>query len=369
MATPPPGGYQQGGWYEGKQYWDGTFSQPGQINTLSNQPGAGQLVSKEVNAASAAQQGVSPEQFESYLQQQRTQGAGVPSTPAPGGTGVSGAGTSGTGISGGVGMTAPQTIDLQGLYNTAYKDAGIEALQTQYSDMEKAFIEEKNKNNDNPFLSEASRVGREAKLTSLFQERTANTLNQIATKKADVEMKMNLATKQYDINSQASKDAMNQFNNLLSMGALNNASGQDIANLTMATGLSSGMIQNAIDAAKQKNVQTQTISYDDGTNQGFAIINQQTGEIISKQVIAKSAPTAEQKNVSVADRKVSEAQQNQQNAIGDIQKGAILKDLINHYTQAGGLTEEQVYRLYNSYSPYGIAGESIEEVKEGKFAY
>lgn len=52
MANPkaPPGGFKQGGWYEGKQFWDGTFSQPGQINTLSNQPGAGAQVSKEVVA-------------------------------------------------------------------------------------------------------------------------------------------------------------------------------------------------------------------------------------------------------------------------------------------------------------------------------
>jgi ElaB/YqjD/DUF883 family membrane-anchored ribosome-binding protein len=48
--TAPAGGFQQGGWYEGRQYWDGTFSEPGQINKLSNQQGAGQQVSKEVIA-------------------------------------------------------------------------------------------------------------------------------------------------------------------------------------------------------------------------------------------------------------------------------------------------------------------------------
>lgn len=52
MATPkaPPGGFQQGGWYDGMQYWNGSFSSPGQIHPESNQQGAGQMVSKEVVA-------------------------------------------------------------------------------------------------------------------------------------------------------------------------------------------------------------------------------------------------------------------------------------------------------------------------------
>lgn len=50
MATPkaPAGGFKQGGWYDGMQYWNGTFSAPGQIHAESDQKGAGQMVSKEV---------------------------------------------------------------------------------------------------------------------------------------------------------------------------------------------------------------------------------------------------------------------------------------------------------------------------------
>lgn len=44
----PSGGFQQGGWYSGRQYWGGQFSDPGVINPLSNQQGAGQAVSQEV---------------------------------------------------------------------------------------------------------------------------------------------------------------------------------------------------------------------------------------------------------------------------------------------------------------------------------
>jgi len=69
--NPPAGGFQTGGWYNGRQYWNGTLGEPGVIHPESNQQGAGQAVSTEVNAQSARAQGVTPQQFESYLQQQR----------------------------------------------------------------------------------------------------------------------------------------------------------------------------------------------------------------------------------------------------------------------------------------------------------
>src|SRR3990167_11487597 len=102
---PPSGGFKEGGWYSGRQYWAGTLSEPGVIHPSSNQVGAGQIVSPEVNAQSAALQGVSPQQLEAYLQSQRTAGAKVqpaaqPSAPAapaaqagsvPGAAGMGGA--------------------------------------------------------------------------------------------------------------------------------------------------------------------------------------------------------------------------------------------------------------------------------------
>lgn len=66
-VTAPAGGFQQGGWYSGRQYWNGTLSAPGVINSQSDQQGAGQAVSNEVNNQSAQQQGVSQPQFSAYL--------------------------------------------------------------------------------------------------------------------------------------------------------------------------------------------------------------------------------------------------------------------------------------------------------------
>ena len=64
--SAPAGGFQQGGWYSGRQYWGGTLSDPGVIHPSSNQQGAGQAVSSEVIAQTA------PENV-SYLQPQKVQ--------------------------------------------------------------------------------------------------------------------------------------------------------------------------------------------------------------------------------------------------------------------------------------------------------
>ncbi len=269
--------------------------------------------------------------------------------------------TGGSGITGSF-LNTP-TINLPEIYQTLYDQSGVSGLEKQLSDQTKSFTDAQSKINDNPFLSEATRVGRIAKLNTDFNARSQGTRNDIATKKADIETKLNIQTKQFDIQSDQAKQALAQFETLLSSGALSNASGEDIANITRATGMSSTMINAAIKAAKDKNIQTSTIQFDDGTNQGFAVINSNTGEIIKKENISQSKPKA----VSVGDQKTADAQTNQSNAVADIQAGTTLRDLINHYAVTGGLSIEELYRLYNSNSPYGKAGETLDQVKEGKF--
>lgn len=287
---PPKEGFQQGGWYNGRQYWGGTLSDPGVIHPSSNQQGAGQAVSKEVNAQSAAAQGVSAPQLESYLDQQRKV---VPKTnvlgqqlPGGGGGSLPGGGSSlpGGGGGTGAGISAQPTLNLPELYKTLYDSSGISLLEGDLSAKEKEYIEAKGKINDNPFLSEATRVGRVAKIESLYNERTQSLRNDIATKKADIETKLNLETKQFDINSQSAQQALSQFNTLLAMGALDSANGDDIANITRSTGLSSNVIQSAISSKKQKDVQTQVItSTNDAGVVTATVINPQTGEIINQQ--------------------------------------------------------------------------------------
>src|SRR3990167_5711876 len=108
---------QQGGWYDGQQFWGGSLSQPGQINTQSNQQGAGQAVSQEViaqtNPANVA-----------YVNAQRQQ-AGLSPSPTQSLPGEAGQAKSSGVSSAGVGVTTPETINLPQLYENLYGASGI----------------------------------------------------------------------------------------------------------------------------------------------------------------------------------------------------------------------------------------------------
>lgn len=353
---PPKEGFQEGGWYSGRQYWGGTLSDPGVIHPSSNQTGAGQAVSKEVNAQSAAAQGVSSQQLESYLDMQRRNAAqvtGQPSTPG----GMSGG--SGDGSGAGAGFSAPASINLPELYKNLYKDAGIEDIEADLSGKEKEFIETKGKINDNPFLSEATRVGRIAKLEQLYNERTASLRNDIATKKADVETKLNLEMKQFDINSQAAQQALNQFNTLLQMGALSNASGEDIANITRSTGISSQAIYSAINAQKQKDVQTTIQTIDDGKTITAVVMNSQTGEIISKTPLGKSKPSGG------SSAKPTEYERNAYYTDKAREASRSWFELDDLFAEFSGLVDPNLlYQIYQSNSPYGPDNTSTAELEK-----
>lgn len=203
------------------------------------------------------------------------------------------------------------TIDLPGIYKNLYDSSGITDTQNRISQAERQFFEARAKLTDNPFLGASQVDKRLQRLQQSYEGEVAPLKNEMAMKQADIETQLNLQSKQFDINSQQAQQAMNQFNNLLSMGALDNATPEDIANITRSTGISSSMVQGAIQTAKAsriKDVPTKMVTYDDGTSQGFAIINEQTGEVISQQNIAGSKPTkagggtkTDAKNEQVAD--------------------------------------------------------------------
>lgn len=302
---PPSGGFTQGGWFAGRQYYNGTFSDPGVIHPQSPQQGAGSAVSQEVNAQSAAAQGLSPQQLESYLASERAkqQAAGMSGAPGGGATSPGGAGSGYTPrtfspeeqamIDQAKGQFKQPTINLPEMYKSLYKDSGIEGISEQLSAKEKAYNTAVSGINDNPYYSEATRTGRLAKLEDQYQRDTQSLKNDIATRKADIETQININSKQFDIDSDQAKQARDQFNTLLQLGALDNATGEDIAAIVRTTGISSTMLQSAINANREKNVQTSMVSFDDGTNQGFAVVNSKTGEIISRQTVGASGKAAD----------------------------------------------------------------------------
>lgn len=339
---------QQGAWYDGQQFWGGTLSQAGQINSQSNQQGAGQQVSNEVIAQT------NPNNV-AYVQQQNGGG----SMSGGGGTGISGIGGGGIG---GLG-TNPNVPNLPDLYKSLYASKGITSLEDEIANQEKGYNENISKINDNPWLSEANRVGRVQKLTTDYNNSTMGVRNDIATRKADIEMEIGIQTKQFDINSQASQQALSQFNTLLSMGALDNASSEDIAQITRSTGLSSAAIMSAVKAQQVKNTPTSVIQYDDGTNQGFAVVNTQTGDIINRQVVGASKPT--KSGGGGGDENGYNKQDYKDMLINDASHPVSLKTLVKTYSSV--LSIDDIYKIYVTYSPYGAPKETLAEIKAGKY--
>jgi hypothetical protein len=246
------------------------------------------------------------------------------------------------------------TIDLNKIYEDLYKSSGITDIENELSTKSLAYNEAVSKIKDNPYLSEATMTGRLKKLDDKFNADAGVLNNKIATQKADVETKLNIQMKQFDINSNQAQQALTQFQTLLSAGALNNASGEDIANITRATGLSSTMIYSAINAMKAKDVQTSVINYDDGTNQGFAVINSSTGEIIKKQVIASSKPKA----TTETSKKENYADW----AKTDARAGKTLDDMMAYYYPS--LSKQEIFDIYMMINYYHNTKEEVSATKK-----
>jgi hypothetical protein len=355
--SAPSGGFQNGGWYQGRQYYNGMLGDANVI-TNPNQTGYGQGVSAEVRKQSAAAQGVSPEQFDSYLKEQ-----GATQMPNTDYSSWAPSGSAGGGGGGGIGYAAPAApIDLMAEYDKLQGSAGIKAIQDKLTAAAESFNKAQSQINDNPFLSESNRVGRVQKLQTDYNNNTLTMQNSLKLAQADADARMTLTEKQYDLNNQATQQALTQFNSLLESGALSGASVDDIAGIAKSTGMSTSMIQSAIKSNNDKNVQTATISFDDGKNQGFAIINSKTGAIISKQVVAASAPSSKASGGSSGGSAAEQKQQAMQAIQEDIKGKWTLGALLSAYT--GYFTPQQIYQMYNTSSPWGPVKASSEQLKQ-----
>lgn len=362
----PKGGFQRGGWYEGRQYWDGTFSDPGVIHPMSDQQGSGQLVSAEVNLQSDKAQGNKPGDIEKYLQQQRQVQAQQNIRPT---VSASQTGIFGSGYSSGTSASLPEmqvqpTINLPELQKTLFTNSGIAEKEASLVDLEGKYLEAKGKISDNPFLSASQLDQRLQRLQRKYEEETAPIRSEIAMKKADIETQLNLQMKQFDINSQASRDALNYFNTLLDSGALNGASGEMIAQVTRATGIPGELLMNAVKSSTNKNTQLIQSTADNG-EVTVSLVNKDTGAIINQQSLGLIGNA--QTGGSGSSAKVSE-QEIMATLVEDVRSGKPLidysgsggGDILSAYT--GWLDPNKILQIYNANSPYGEAKESAEDL-------
>ena len=228
----------------------------------------------------------------------------------------SGGGSSAQSGVSGINQAQPVAPQLQKISDTVINEATtriqpeIDAINSQIAAKTDAYNAQVSKIKDNPYLSEATMTGRLSKLAERFNadmqletKKQAIAEGKLATAKADAQVKLNIAAQQYNVESSENQQNLSMFNNLLSSGALENASGADIAQITSSTGLSSSMVQSIIDFQKKKNapkLDLQTI--DDGTNQ-YVVAVDSTGNVVNKQVIGASKPKAAK--AATADQKLA----------------------------------------------------------------
>ncbi len=275
-----------GGWYDAQQFFNGTLSDPGVISSQSDQVGAGQAVSADVIAKT------NPDNLTYVNQKRQNMGlSAVPQASAPSPSSPSNPSGTTPNISS---LFNPNGnnggLNLPSLYSTLTTQAGIpdlqtkaDAIQAQIDTLTKQQGDAISNNNENPFLSEANRVGRQSKINTDAQNEIdaltneKNTiLGEITSKTTDINNQVGLATQQYNINDQQKQEALGQFNTLLSSGLLGSLSTSDIATISSSTGLPTSVIQEAVTKSQAADVNIQMVT----TDHGVTLIDANTGNII-----------------------------------------------------------------------------------------
>lgn len=210
-------------------------------------------------------------------------------------------GGGGTPSSGGSGFSMPTrpSINVQSIYESSFntpeikaaKDA-ITAKNAEIDLRKKQLAEAEGGINDNPYYAEATRVGKVSKLRDKAQAdfsnlsgEVANLTNSYNSLRSDAETKVNMALKQYDVDSASYQQSLSQLNGMISAGALSGASSEDLASISAATGISSGMLQSVIKASQGQAEPYITTATDNAGNLSIITVDKATGQIINQETV------------------------------------------------------------------------------------
>lgn len=186
------------------------------------------------------------------------------------------------GLGGGSGG-APAAIDLNQIYEEAINSPEIQELESELLAKKQARDEALADINDNPFYSEATRVGKISKLEQRANDEINTLESTLAQRKADAQVKVNIATQQYNIESDMYQQNLNKLNMLINSGALLNASGDDVAQIALATGMTTDMVKGIQQKMQEDQVKPQIVtSTDNAGNVTVTAINPNTGEIMNQ---------------------------------------------------------------------------------------
>lgn len=237
---------------------------------------------------------------------------------------TTGGNTTGVGVTGSSsGGGANGNFDLNQVYNNAMGSQEIKALEDTVNKKKQALATAQAGINDNPWYSEATRIGKSQKLSMQAQQELANLNDELAQKKADAQAKINIALKQYDINNQEYQNNLQKLNMLVSSGAINNASGSDLAQIALKTGLTTAMLKGIQAKASANQVKPLIKDYTDNNgNVSLVVIDPMTGQVISKQGIGTVAGAKTSGGSANNDMKIQQAfESSVQKGIDQLQKG------------------------------------------------
>ena len=278
----PAGGYQNGGWYNGQQYWNGQLGSQGVINN-PNQQGYGQAVSAEVQRQSN------------------------PTGPLLGGVSDGVNAANGTGGTGSTGLGAPASIDLQGIYDSAVtNNPEYQQIQKDITDKQTAHDTAIKNVNDNPWYSEGRRGGEQAKVDNAFNADMTTLSNRKSAIETAAQMKLNLAQGQYNINRQQYQDNLANLNTLVSSGAFTNATPDDLNKYAVATGISVDMLQGIQQKAADGNIQLVT-STDNNGNLSIVAVNKNNGKIVNQSTVGGVGKSTSTSNTATKNDQVNSA--------------------------------------------------------------
>lgn len=176
------------------------------------------------------------------------------------------------------------SIDLQSVYDQYINSDEIKSLESELEQRRRARDEAKGDINDNPFYAEATRVGKIAKLEERAGDDIRTLEATLADRRAEAQTRLNIELQQYNINDRQYQNNLNRLNTLLSSGAIKAASSSDIAELSVATGLSPDMIRSMQDTVGKADVNPHVVtSTDNSGNVTISIVDLNSGEMIANR--------------------------------------------------------------------------------------
>lgn len=362
------------GWYDGYNYdaASGTFGDVrGQAWSVNNPAARGSMISDEVNKQSAAAQGKTTQEFDTYLKGSNNtavaKAAAAKTTAGAGAGSTMGAGTS-AGASAGAGAS---NYNVTETYDKLYKDLGIDQLksdvdakQAEITARRARLAEAQGMINENPWYAEATRTGKLKRLEEQAQADIENVTREQALLQAKVDeanqqlaTKTNLSTQQYQIDRQSAADAVAELNTLISSDA--DMSNINVNDFAARTGMSSETISALVAASQAKEIKPSVIqSTDDSGNVTVTVIDQNTGAIVGQTSLGRIGNAQNSGGSKASEGEISRYYID--TLRGYVDTGAGVRDVF--YNFQGKIDPNQIIQIYNAASPNGPAKESAEEL-------